>query len=286
MKGDPEFVILKYSAWLETSAFESRILGSVIRYPLKPSNEYVPSGVSPLQYNTFDLVKGALTDFVLANKNTTSHDASLSLTSIAGFAFKGNTDDSVHLAGKLVRYKRLQQHGQFWAKLKADQAVRDAVPGWVSLLNTWPPCLVVGIMTAEDVKLDFSDEASHDNSGHAEVPLATLAVPAASAAGNLLGGSDVGNLKAKAGGSQKVARVFKAKSGQSSIFALELRIVTTAWMRQRELKLKEGGPKIKPGRLAGDEDISDSESEDEEPQTVEDLVLEGFTEKEYSQMID
>lgn len=130
---------------------------------LSGPHEYLPD--CPLQYNTPDLVEGSLTDFILTNTNTTSHDASAALHSIASFAFKGNTNDSVRLAGKLVRHKRLQQHGRLWAQLKADRAVRDEAPGWVLLLNTWPPCLVVGIMMAEDVELGFSGAAARGRNG-------------------------------------------------------------------------------------------------------------------------
>ncbi|KAL6408086.1 hypothetical protein AUP68_08459 [Ilyonectria robusta] len=283
MKGDPEFVILKYSAWLETAKFESRILGSIIRYPLRPTFEYLPD--SPLQYNTCELVEGSLIDFVLTNTNAASHDASAALHSVAGFDFKGNTKDSVRLAGKLIRYKRLQQHGRFWTQLKADRAIRDEVPGWISLFNTWPPCLVVGVMMAEDVELDFSGAATREYKGQIELPLATIALAAAGAPAGLTGGSIVGNAQAGAGASRELATVFKAKTEQSNIFALELRIVTTALLRRQELALKEDGPTVDPGRLAGDDDAPENEN-DEKPLAVEDLVLECFVDKEYDQMVD
>jgi hypothetical protein len=282
MKGDTEFVILRYSAWLETAEFESRILGSIVRYPLKPTNEYLPD--SPLQYNTSNLVEGSLTDFVLANENAASHEASAALQSVAGFAFKGNTKDSVRLAGKLIRYKRLQQHGRFWAQLKADKSVREEVPGWISVFNTWPPCLVVGIMMAEDVELDFSGAETRERQGKIELPLATIALAAAGAPASALGESKGGNLQAEAGAGREVARVFKAKVERSSIFALELRIITTALLRRQELAMKEGGPKVDPGRVAGHDEGSESEI-DETPVAVEDVILENFTDMEYDQMV-
>ena len=47
MKGDPEFVILKYTAWLDASKFEDKILGSIVKEFLRPTNAFVPD--MPLQ---------------------------------------------------------------------------------------------------------------------------------------------------------------------------------------------------------------------------------------------
>jgi hypothetical protein len=282
MKGDPEFVILKHTAWLPTPQYETEILGSIVRYPLKPSNDYVPP--SPLQYNTLPFHEGTLENFLFTNTATKSHDVSLALKSVASFAFKGNTEDAVHLAGKLVRYRRLTQHSQFWRKLRANGKVVEEVPGWISLLNTWPPCLVVGIMTASAVDLDFSGATSRERNGTLEFPLTTVALAAAGVPLPPGLAPETGDPKVGAGTAERVARVFRATVPDEAIFALELRIVTTAMLRKRELALKEDGPKFEPGRLAGDGEGSSSEDEGEPP-AVEDLILEGFTEKEYGQMV-
>ncbi|EPS41762.1 hypothetical protein H072_4298 [Dactylellina haptotyla CBS 200.50] len=252
MKGDPEFVILKYPAWLDTQKFESRILGSVVKYPLQPTEAYFLE--YPLQYYTDDFQEGSLSDFVFANTETRSSDVSTALDSIMGSAFKGNRDHGVNLAGKLLRFKRLQRLDNFWTQLKEDYSVRDNVPGWISRFNTWPPCLVVGIMIADDVELDFSGK---------------------------------GGLKAEAGASRNMATVFKAKTGRSYIFALELRIITTALLRRRELKLKEFGPKVSDGRLAGnnDSDENDDDNDGDDEPMMDDLILERFTDIEYDEMV-
>jgi hypothetical protein len=56
-------------------------------------------------------------------------------------------------------------------------------------------------------------------------------------------------------------RVFKAKSGSSKIFAIQLRKVTNGkWRKRNELELKDNGPNIGKGRkldeAAGDGDNS------------------------------
>ncbi|KAK9775313.1 hypothetical protein SCAR479_07989 [Seiridium cardinale] len=65
---------------------------------------------------------------------------------------------------------RLQQHSQFLSRLKTDEAAL----GWICLLNTWPPCFVVGTMTAEDVELDLSAATERQHEGELEVLLAMV----------------------------------------------------------------------------------------------------------------
>lgn len=52
MKGDPEFVILKYSAWLDASKFEDRMLGAVIRYvePRDASAQHHTTNLEPANF--------------------------------------------------------------------------------------------------------------------------------------------------------------------------------------------------------------------------------------------
>ncbi|KAL2287669.1 hypothetical protein FJTKL_05046 [Diaporthe vaccinii] len=168
MKGNPEFVILKYSAWLDASQFQDAILGAVVQYPLTPSTDHVPE--TPLQYNHIDLVEGTLTEFLLVSSNASSNDASAVRGSMAAASFKGRTRDSLQLAGKL--------------------RVLDTVPGWISLLNTWPLCLVVGVMTDEEVDLDYSGAVERNVHGKLEVPLATVGMAAAGAPAGVLSGVD------------------------------------------------------------------------------------------------
>lgn len=62
--------------------------------------------------------------------------------------------------------------------------------------------------------------------------------------------------------------------------------MTTALFRRRELQLKDDGPKVHPGRLAGHNgQLSESEDEDEPP-AADGLVLDTFTEEEYNELDD
>src|SRR5688500_18117142 len=128
MKGDPEFIILKHAAWM-SAGFENSILGAVIKDPLSPSTNHVPS--SPLQYNKYDLLERTATDFVLANTGAAASEVSGAVMAVANFAINGRTEDKIHLRGKLLRIKRLQQVDEFWAALRSDPIVKSTVPGWI-----------------------------------------------------------------------------------------------------------------------------------------------------------
>lgn len=281
MKGDPKFIVLKYSAWLDASKFETAMLGAVVRNPLSPTTDYVPD--HPLRYNKKDLIEGSLPNFLISGSNTSSTKASAALSSVVGFSWEGNKDDTVHLAGKLLRYKRLQQHENFWELLRADPMIRARVPGWISFFNTWPPCLVVGIMTAEDVELDYSGATERQMSGELQLPLAAVSLAAVGTPA--LCTLDGANPSATAALDRQVATIFKARSSKNSIFALELRAVTTKGLRGRELALKEGGPKVDEGRLADNEESSEDEQDDYHPLTTEDLIIVNFTNEEYGDLI-
>ncbi|CAI6089272.1 unnamed protein product [Clonostachys chloroleuca] len=235
MKGDPEFVILKYQAWMEAAEFEDVILGAVVKEPLSPS--------------------------------------------IGGYSITGNTEESVHLAGKYIRYKRIQQLDQFWAKLKEDADVKQTVPGWISFFNTWPVCLVVGIMVCEDVELSMDGARSRTLEGKIELPIGQITL----AAGVPNPVADLSDPHVKLTSTNQTATIFKAKMGKSSIFAVELRKISTELFRRKLLQLRSDGPGVDGIRLAGDE--SDDEEDLEKPVAAEDLILDELSPEDYEDMV-
>lgn len=78
-------------------------------------------------------------------------------------------------------------------------------------------------------------------------------------------GKDV-NPKLEAKYSQHTATLFTANMGESSIFAVELKIVTTGVIHRKLLRLKDEGPNVSDDRLTGmdsDEDSDEKASVDE-----------------------
>ncbi|KAK5658462.1 hypothetical protein OQA88_1851 [Cercophora sp. LCS_1] len=266
MKGDPEFIILKHAAWL-SAGFEKSILGAIIRHPLSPSTDHVPN--FPLQYNKHDLLEHTATDFVLANTGAAAREVSGAVTTVANFAIKGRTEDKIHLRGKVLRIKRLQQVGEFWAALRSDPAVKSTVPDWISFYNTWPVCLVTGIMICEDIELGLNTATSDQRQAAGEVPVGAIAL--AAGAPKPLG--DLADPKLTAYKSLEAATSFEAKFGSSQIFAVELRKVTTERFHWKELRLKSDGPgNIDPSRLASNESNEDEDDNFDKPIDPEDLI--------------
>ncbi|RYO63866.1 hypothetical protein AA0116_g4036 [Alternaria tenuissima] len=275
MKGDPEFVILKYQSWLDTAKFENKIFGSIVKEYLRPTNNYVPD--SPLRYNSHDFQEGTVTDFVLANTGAKSHEGNATLESVAGISFIGNTESSVELSGKLIRYKRLQQHDQFWSKLKADQDVKTIVPRWTSRYRA-PVCLVVGIMICEEVELSFDEKQAQEREAKGQLPIGKITL--AAGVPNPVGNAADPRLGFNA--NRQVVTMFKGKINDSRIFALELKKITTAGWIKKDLKLRSQGPDVDSARLAAGE--SDEEDEDDEELKIEEFVLGGLSAEDYGEL--
>ncbi|KAH7371576.1 hypothetical protein BKA66DRAFT_572810 [Pyrenochaeta sp. MPI-SDFR-AT-0127] len=274
MIGDPEFVILKYQSWLDTAQFENKILGSIVKEFLRPTNNYVPD--SPLKYNSHDFQEGIMTDFALDNTHSKSHQANTNLKSVAGVSFRGSIKSDVQLSGKRIRYKRLQQHDQFWTKLKADPNVKAIVPRWTSRYRA-PVCLVVGIMICEDVELSFDETQSGEREANAQLPIRKITV--AAGVPNLVGGAV--DPQVGFSSNRQVVTLFKGKINESRIFALELKKVTTKGWVQKDLRLKSSGPDVDPTRIAaGDSD----EEDDDEHLKVEDFILGELSAEEYGEI--
>lgn len=101
--------------------------------------------------------------------------------------------------------------------------------------NTWPVCLVVGIMICEDVEISMDEAKTQERKAQGEFQVGEILL--------LTGGvhslgKDV-NPKLEATSSQHTATLFKANMGESSIFAVELKIVTTGSIHRKLLQLKD-----------------------------------------------
>ncbi|XP_044724630.1 uncharacterized protein HRG_02526 [Hirsutella rhossiliensis] len=252
MDGGPEFVMLKYQAWLETADFEGKLLGAIVKEYLNPTSFREPD--NPLQYNHEPFAEGAFTDFAVSTATTAGRFGVASLKSLADFSFFGRTSDEVHLKGKRIRWKRLQRLDRFWEALSRDAAVRARVPRWIKFGTTWSVCLVVGIMICEDVDVSVENNRARGTKGNAGTPRITI------------------------GEEGKASLIFSGKSEGSKIFALELKRVTTRWLSFQTLKLKSAGPRPK-GRLLSKAEYQAPE-EGQESVHIEDMMLEKISGEE------
>ena len=122
--------------------------------------------------NSTELDTGSFDGFVANGAMTASHEFSASLKSLTEFKFRGNDSDNIHLKGKRIRWKRQQQHRQFWSKVKEDAAVKAVLRDWiVDCGHSFPPYLVVGIMICEDLEIRVEAGTEHAKSVWARIPV-------------------------------------------------------------------------------------------------------------------
>lgn len=173
--------------------------------------------------------------------------------------FNGSFEESFNLKGKLVRFKRLNEIPDYFSQLKKDEEVMERVPNWITWLPKLPVCLVVGIMMFEDAEVSWEGEAKREVEGRVQLPIATIVQGTTGAPIP----QDTGDPKITAVSKQTTATVFRAKDGNSKIFALELMRVNKGFFRRRELKLKELGQSVTQGRAFDSEEEDKQEGDDE-----------------------
>lgn len=229
----------------------------------------------PVKYEPEQTVDNDFADYVCDTDANQSSAIAASLEKFFGIALKGSTADAVHLAGKRIRFKRMQRISKFWEKKLQDEAIIGEVPPWISLLSKSCPCLVVGIMIADDVdELSYAHGTSREVGGHLKAPVVTAALGTAGVPSQ----SGAGDPQVSAESSEESTTAFKARSERSNICALELRAITTALFKRKQLQLKADGPTFL-GRMADDGDSEDEEAGDE------DLILDDLTESQWRSLV-
>ncbi|KAF7532021.1 hypothetical protein G7054_g8322 [Neopestalotiopsis clavispora] len=284
-KGDPQFVVLRYQAWLDASKYENIILGAIVKNPLSPSTNYAmatkentKSDDAEHQTDDAKYQTGNATDFLLENESTRGNDSTASVSRLAGFNMASKKEDREKLAGKFIRFKRIEQLDDFWGTLKSNEAVSKKALNWVAKPGPYPPCLVVGIMVCEDVDLYREGLRSREIGGKIELPIGQIAL----GAGAPIALGEEANPKASLSSSKQNATVFSAKFGEKKIFALELRTITTHLFKRRQLQLKNHGPEFDPARLAGD---GGPDVDINKPAIAEDLILDYFDDNDIKDLI-
>jgi len=290
MMGDPVFIVLKYTSWLDTAAYERRILGAIVKKYANPTVFEPRAKDKPaLTYydaDEYPLITGSLTNFAAQPGTATTTTTAASIGKVAGFDLRGSKKDALRLRGKTVRWTRLAQEDIFFESLRADASVRATVPKWIKFINPWPPCVVVGVMVCDDVDLAVELGSESERGGHLTAPVAAIAGAAAGAPGVLdaLGGGDLVDPGLEVKRVKEVSRDISGTMTGSRIFALELRKVTTALFSKL---LELGDPLEVKGKMLSDHD-------DEAAQIVaaaekveaDDMVIRDFTETELKDIDD
>jgi hypothetical protein len=255
MEKDPEFLILKPTVgWLPEKEWK-KILGAAVKNHWSPTNDSVPE--NPLVHNKHDLVEAKFEDFVLRKEAVTSSSFELEVKNLGKLKWAKGVGKQLDLQGKVIHVKRLRQHDQFWKSLSSkDEESMQTVADWVKEKRRGRAknqvCLVVGLLICEDVVVAESDEEVRELEARGVEPLGTIIEYAAASQGVPVSTSGTGNVTAQASRTSVSRTYFKAAGIEKSIFALELRIITS---KKGESKLTDNTPKASSNRKLGEDDV-------------------------------
>ena len=280
MPTEPPFICLNPTSWLPLDELNN-LLGAVVKNFWAPTDNSVPE--EPLYYNKGrPFVKKGYDDFVLTTKDGSGKAAQLKLQGLTQLVWKGNVDDSFDLRGKHIRYVKLRQVDKFWKDLKEDSEVKESVPAWIGAwpLNSRPPvCLVTGLFICEDVTSISSVAESREREAIVEAPLGTVAAVLGASQGVLLPSDGTGNIGAGFSINKTEQLHVKVKDQGSSIFAMQLKVISSQVFNKKALRLKDRSPDTPTYRQMGEDDELPS-VEDLELEDVDDETL-GIWEKEF-----
>ncbi|KAI8183028.1 hypothetical protein K4K54_002123 [Colletotrichum sp. SAR 10_86] len=240
MKGDPEFIILDHNVWLRQDDWQDKILGSIVKNPLSPTDNYVPAKTAKAKdYIKNELQENTANDFVWIENFAHARSTDVQAGKVGKFKVKGTAQDMTQIRGKAVHVKRLTQIDQFWADLLTDKTVRSTVPGWLSSwFHPYPVCWIVGIMICEDAEYEVNPETSKEAGVTVRLPVET-AITAAT--GLPAGVSGLADPTVTSETTDKTTTHFQATYRNGHIFAIQVLQVTTGWFHRHELRLVHNG---------------------------------------------
>ena len=263
---EPPFIILKSTSWLPIEE-TTTLLGAVVKNFWAPTDNSVPA--EPLEYNKGRrFVEKGFNDFVLTNEDGMGKTALLKLQGLTNLNWKGVVNDEFDLRGKHIRYMKLRQVDKFWKDLKEDPEVREEVPKWIGSwqLRSKPAvCLITGLFICEDVAFKSSKKLSQDREVNIEAPLGSVVTAVSASQGVLLPNDGMGNLAAGLSLDKTHQRQIEATDKSSSIFAMQLKVISSEVFNKKALRLKEKSPDTPTNRQMG---------EDENLPSVDSLYLE------------
>ena len=255
MATEPPFILLKSTSWLPVEEAQT-LLGAVVKNLWAPTDNSVPT--DPRVYDKGrKFVEKEYNDFVLSNQDGAGMAAKLKLQGLTKLIWKGEVDDDFDLRGKHIRYIKLRQVDKFWEDLKQDSEVRKTVPNWIgswNLRSKPPVCLITGIFICKDAASKSSKDSSQDCEAKLEAPFGTAAVAASASQGVLLPNDGTGNLEAGFSANKTQKQRVKAKAKGDSIFAMQLRVISSETFNRTALRLKDKSPDAPTYRQMGEDE--------------------------------
>ncbi|KAI4190235.1 MAG: hypothetical protein L6R41_000905 [Letrouitia leprolyta] len=250
MAEDPTFFTLKSFLHLPASEAD-RLIGRIVKNFREPWAGSAPKDVSKIIEG---YIEGYNRDFKLEKQTAKGLSLKMRLQGLLGINLVGTFDSRLDLEGKKIMFKLIRDPDLMFDRLKADPEVQRRVPSWIKVFGP-PVCLITGLLMYEDTIVSSEQVDDHDASLEGKVPVTQLAsgVPI-----------PVGNVKIEGGISHVDRDFFQGYGEDRKIFALQLKLVTTGFIHNERLRLKDRAPKIPDGRqLAGGTDDVDEESDED-----------------------
>lgn len=258
---EPPYILLKSTSWLPGDEW-STLLGAAVKNFWEPTSNSVPS--EPLPYNQGrKFVEKGFNDFVLSKNDGRGKAAALKLKGLIGLTWKGQVDDHFDLQGKHIRYVKLRQLEKFWGAVKEDPDFKTTVPKWLG--SRWqtgsnvPVCLITGLFICEDTAVGSSTESENRVDASVEAPTGTAASAVAASHGvTMLPSDGRGDLEAGFSASRTRQQRLTADDKGSSIFAMQLKIISSKLLDRQALRLQEKSPDAPVHRQMGEGDEAPS----------------------------
>jgi hypothetical protein len=165
------------------------------------------------------------------------------LKNIGGISWVEHANESFDLRGKYTFYRKLRQHEEFWDRLKEDTEVRQKVPQWLG--SRWKikskvlVCLITGILFCEDVVFSVTKEEEREREANLDAPLGTVLATVANTHGIPAASRGTGNIGAEVSSERHQRRYYKAEDKDASIFAMEVKIISSSLFDKDDFKLND-----------------------------------------------
>jgi hypothetical protein len=269
---DPVWVILRPDAWLDepgnnpkSRQLEKQLLGAVI------PDFYDPRNTKPLNPSRYwpkiadqGISTRTMNDFVLNTDAQTSTGVEGNLTKYLGAKVTKASTTGINLSTKAVTFRRLKQTDDYWKEVRNDESLREVLPGWIKRAgkHKMPQvCLIVGIGICQGVEAEWNQERIKEREAQLDFPLDMIIDAAVALPPSIPMGLDS---QLKVAEKNTDVKLFRSKSSQRSVFALELQTIQIpGWNPWTKKQPQLGrGPNVEEGHGLGDGDEEDGEEID------------------------
>jgi len=285
---EPKIFLLKEGHYLPAAMAES-LLGSIVPDFESPRADFRPRKDSP-PVDKGDVILTELSQFDIEVASSHSNTVNAKLDGIFGMKRKVERRAKTNLAGKTMRFIRLQQHGDILKSLmKADRNTKEKVLEWTRLWqsNKEPVCMIVGVLLSDGGSVKSIYKTIKEIEIKGGIPL----IPIASAIAGVPVFLPFSDIAAGVGSQTQDSVQTSGQFRRSTVIGLQLRVIRKK-LWEDDVKFSKKQPSGRPGQQLGDSEEQEDhrsqnpESNEEEEEEELDLGDDPFPEAETSEPAD